>query len=145
MRLRDKTLAVVLAGAVPLSACTTTHLYGDYHPRSSVTSRTERVSDSVKGDVPGFGKQQPILAEGHSFQFLWGTLNTGDTVVDDLLSPSLKDKTLTNISVEDHISLVGAALWIVTAGIFSHHSIVVRGDFAPESTPPVAAPAAETP
>jgi hypothetical protein len=142
---RNKTVALVLAAALPLSACTTTHLAGDYHPRGTGTSEgtASDVYKSGKESVEGVGRaneQKPVIATGHSFTFLWGTLNTGSVQVDVMLSPSFKDKTIRGVEVEDRISLGGVVLWILTAGIFSHHSVIVRGDIAPETPPPSTTP-----
>src|SRR4051812_26157056 len=135
MRRSSKSLAIVLACAMPLSACTTTHFYGEYHPRSPSSPEAGRSARNVGRsganavkDVFGSREQAPTLATGHSWQFLWGTLNTGSVEVDDIMSSTFKDKTLTNVAVEDRISLGGVVLWILTAGIFSHHSVIVSGD-----------------
>lgn len=151
MKRNGRLLAVVLACAVPLSACTTTHFYGEYHPRSASSPEAGRSAKNVARaggnavkDVLGGREQAPVLATGHSWVFLWGTLDTGSVEVDDIMSSSFKDKTLTNMEVEDRISLAGVVLWVLTAGIFSHHTVIVRGDVV-EPTPPPTAPASRTP
>jgi len=154
MRRPSRALALVLAASMPLSACTTAHFYGEYHPRqseaeagSSAKSIARKGEDTAK-DVVGGREQQPVLATGNNFTFLWGTLNTGSMEVDDLLSPSVKQKTLKNVSVEDRISLAGVVLWIFTVGIFSHHSVIVRGDVTDKPAiegSPAPAPATERP
>jgi hypothetical protein len=148
----QKYVAVVLACAVPLSACTTTHFYGEYHPlgsaeasASSSAKATGRTGEQSVKDIFGAQEQQPVLATGSSWQFLWGTLNTGSVEVDNLLSSSFKDKTITDMSVMDHISLIGVVFWVLTVGIFSHHSIIVRGDLVetpgtPHETTPAPTP-----
>jgi hypothetical protein len=115
MRKMNAFLATAMAATLPVAGCATTHLSGDYSPHASgeISRRTER----------------RLLAKGNEWLFFWGLLDSGSFDLDKELRSQLReDEVVTNLDVEDRLSVGGAFLWIITAGIVSHHSIVAEGE-----------------
>jgi hypothetical protein len=112
----------LVALLLAVSGCATTNMSGEYRPHSSdeVTNKAEK----------------RVLGKGGKFLFFWGLATTRDFDVDAALARQLRDnEVVTGIEIEDHLSIGGAFLWLITAGIVSHHSVVLEGSPA-ELKPP---------
>jgi len=115
-------IALVLAASLPVSGCATTYLGGEY--------RTKANDLAHKGD-------KHTLAKGNEWLFFWGLLDTGHFNLQKELRNQLReDECVTDLEVKDRLSIGGFFLWIITAGIVSHHTIVAKGHPAVISTPP---------
>ncbi len=127
---RTKTgLALALACSLPVAGCSTTYLGGEY--------RTDANSLAKKGEVH-------TLAKGNEWMFFWGIFDSGHFDLNKELKSQLReDEVVTDLEIKDRISVGGVILWIFTAGIISHHSIVAEGATSVVNRP-VPAPAHET-
>lgn len=106
-------LPLVLACAMPFAGCATTYLGGEY--------RTDAHSLAKKGETR-------TLAKGNEWMFFWGIFDSGHFDLNKELKSELReDECVTDLEITDHLSVGGVFLWIFTAGIISHHSIVATG------------------
>jgi len=122
MKRTKPTLAVLLAASLPVSGCTTTHLGGSYR-----TSATEISSK----------QEARTLDEGNSWPLFWGLFEAGSYDANRELAKKLRpDEEVTGLEVKERLSVGGFFLWLVTAGIVSHHTIEVRGSTTVHSRPP---------
>ena len=123
--------SLFLLAALGLGGCASTHLSGEY--------RTE------PADVVHKGERRRI-AKGNEWMFFWGILDTGSFNLDHEIKKQLRaDEVVTDLEITDRLSVGGAFLWIITAGIVSHHSIVADGSISLVNRPPVAEPASPGP
>lgn len=113
MKRTQRTTALLLAVAMPLAGCGTTHLGGEYRTKShDLASKADRRT----------------VSKGSEWLFFWGLLDTGQVHVDSDIEQHLRpDEVLTEVEVKDRLSVGGFFLWLFTAGIVSHHAIVVSG------------------
>lgn len=118
MRHVTRPLALGLAGAVSFTGCATAHLKGEYCPQGVPKDAGTPVAKSDK----------QTLAEGHDWVLFWGIVELASSDLGDEAKGKLRaDEVVTDTEVRNHISLPGALLWIVTAGIFSHHDLTLKG------------------
>src|SRR5262245_56192870 len=106
-------LAGGLSAALAFSGCATTYLGGAYR-----TQATDVVS------------QQPMrtLDEGSCIPLFWGLFVPGSYDAKHELAKKLRpDEEITDLQVKERLSVGGFFLWLITAGIVSHHTIEVRG------------------
>lgn len=124
--------APVLAAALAASGCATTHLSGEYRPHAG--GFEEKHATAV--DKETLGKHSKWL-------FLWGLLDTRDyDTTDDLNAKVREGYVVRDVEIKDHESIGGVLLWIITAGIVNHHTVVIKGrTVAPETSMPAGAPA----
>lgn len=116
MRNKASWPATALAGLLAASGCATTHLPGEYRP-------------SPGPEVAAEKHDRKTIATGSEWLFLWGLLDTGHFDVNEELRKNVRsNEAVTNLEVKDRLSVGGALLWIITAGIVSHHTIVVKGE-----------------
>jgi hypothetical protein len=134
-RLTRKTWpALFLAATLPVSGCSHTHLSGEYRP-SPGTDIVHR-------------NDERVIAEGSRWPFLWGLLDLGDFDLNLELQKAVRDsEAFTDLDIRERVSVGGVVLWILTVGIVSHHTVVVRGSPAElrHETPPAPAPSPGTP
>ncbi|HZU96786.1 MAG TPA: hypothetical protein VFF73_08855 [Planctomycetota bacterium] len=131
-----KHFAVLLGAALSAAGCATTHLAGEYNPGSQVPlDKPHKIEESHA--------EPTTLATGHDWVLFWGIVELQSTDMDKKIKGQLRsDEMIKDPEVRNHISLGGALLWIVTAGIVSHHSVDFRGTVvAARELPPPAAPA----
>jgi len=122
MRTRHAFLATVLAFLVPAAGCATTHLAGEY----SVVPRSETRATFAP----------TTLARGSQWQFLWGLIDTGRFDLDQELKHHVRtDEVVTDLEIRERLSIGGFFLWLITAGIVSHHSLVAEGSVSKVKTP----------
>ncbi len=122
MKRTNAMMALTVAASMPVSGCATTHLSGEYRTEATDLARKEESRE---------------LAKGSEWLFFWGLLDTGSFNLDRELKAQLReDECVTNLEVKDRLSIGGAFLWIITAGIVSHHSIVASGQPAIINRPP---------
>ena len=122
MRSTSTVLALALAASMPLQGCTTTHLAGEYRTKSNDLVRKEK---------------KRTLAKGSNWLFFWGLLDTGHFDLQGKLSDQLRgDEVVTDLEVKDRLSVGGFFLFIITAGIVSHHALVAKGSPAISNRPP---------
>jgi hypothetical protein len=110
-------LVLVVGSAVSVAGCATTHVQGEFRPdaKSDITKKTD----------------MQTLADGSNWPLFWGLVELGSNNVNDELSSHLhENEVITDMEVRQHLSLPGALLWIISAGIVSHHDIDVRGRIA---------------
>jgi hypothetical protein len=128
-------LAGGLSAALALggTGCSVTHLGGAY--------RTAATDVSSK-------QEMRTLDDGSTFPLFWGLFEAGSYDANRELAKKLRpDEEITNLEIKERISVGGFFLWLITAGIVSHHTIEVRGVTAVSSRPPAepATGAAATP
>lgn len=116
MRLANCVLALVAC-----AGCTTTHLGGAYRTDSNdIASR----------------RATRTLDEGSSWPLFWGLFPAGSYDVNHELAKMLRpDEVVTGLEVRERTSVGGFFLWLVTAGIVTHHTIEVRGSIAVVNRP----------
>ena len=108
-------LGLGLAACLAASGCATVHLAGEYRP-------------NVGTDIVHRNDKR-VVAEGSEWFFLWGIFDSGRFDLNEELHHTLhEDEALANVAIEDRISFGGVVLWIITAGIVSHHDIIVSGE-----------------
>lgn len=133
MRRTTTALGFLLASVLALDGCAKTTLQGLYRPQANDVAEHE---------------EPRVLASGSEWVFLWGMVPTGDFDLNMEMERSLRENEgLTDVEVEDHLSIGGFFLWLVTAGIVSHHSVtatgqvvIVRDRAAPPTPTPAPAP-----
>ena len=114
-------LALSLALSVPLTACQTTRLDGTYHPLKNAAT----------------GGHKRTLAKDSEWLFFWGLATAGSFNVDDEIRDEVgKHEVVSDLEVRHRISIWGVLLWVVTAGIVSHHAVVLKGRVGHEPPPP---------
>ncbi|HZV00921.1 MAG TPA: hypothetical protein VFF73_29670 [Planctomycetota bacterium] len=122
MRRTSRTLAYVLAAALPAAGCATTHLSGEY--------RTSPTTVSMKEGMR-------TLDEGSAWPLFWGLFDAGSYDAGRELSKKLRpDEVVTSLEVKERLSVGGFFLWLITAGIVSHHTIEINGRTSVSSRPP---------
>ena len=115
-------LAGGLSAALAFSGCATTHLGGAY--------RTAANEVSSKQDMR-------TLDEGSCVPLFWGLFTAGSYDAKKELGKKLRpDEEVTNLEVKERLSVGGFFLWLITAGLVSHHTIEIRGHTAVVSRPP---------
>lgn len=115
-------LALLLAASMPLTGCATTYLGGEYRTKSTDLVRKE---------------DKRTLAKGSEWLFFWGLFDTGRFNVQKELKNQLReDECVTDLEVKDRLSIGGFFLWIITAGIISHHTLVAKGQPSVINRPP---------
>lgn len=113
MKRTNALLALLLAASMPVSGCATTYLGGEYRTKTSDIARKE---------------DKHTLAKGSEWLFFWGLLDTGRFNLEKELRNQLReDECVADLEVKDRLSIGGFFLWIITAGIISHHSLVAKG------------------
>lgn len=122
MKKTNTFLALILAASMPLSGCATTYLGGEYR-----TKATDIVRKSDK----------QTLAKGSEWLFFWGLFDSGRFDLQKELKNQLReDEAVTDLEVKDRLSVGGFFLWVITAGIISHHTLVAKGHPAVVNRPP---------
>jgi hypothetical protein len=122
MRRTSSILALTLAASMPLSGCATTYLGGEYRTKANDLARKH---------------DKTTLAKGSEWLFFWGLLDTGRFNVQKELRNQLReDECVTDLEVKDRLSVGGFFLWLITAGIISHHSLIAKGHPAVINRPP---------
>ncbi len=135
MKRTKSILAGGLSAALALggSGCSVTHLGGAYRTAANdVTSKQKMVT----------------LDEGSTIPLFWGLFDAGSYDAKKELAKKLRpDEEITNLEIKERLSVGGFFLWLITAGIVSHHTIEVRGQTSVSSRPPAepATGAAATP
>jgi hypothetical protein len=120
-----------LALSLAVSGCASTHLSGTYRPSAT------NISDVSETDV---------VAKGGKWYFLWGMLDSGTFDVQEEMEKDLKPyESLVNLEVKDKLSVGGFFLWLITAGIVSHHRVTASGQVALSERPPAPPPPASAP
>lgn len=113
MKRTNSLLALVLAASMPVTGCASTHLGGEYRTEATDIAKTE---------------ESRTLAKGNEWMFFWGLLDSGSFDLQSELKKQLReDECVTNLEIKDRLSVGGFFLWLITAGIISHHSIVAKG------------------
>jgi hypothetical protein len=114
MKRTNAYLALLLAASMPLTTgCATTYLGGEY--------RTTAMDIAKKED-------KRTLAKGSEWLFFWGLLDSGSFNLQKELRNQLReDEAVTDLEVKDRLSVGGFFLWLITAGIVSHHTLVAKG------------------
>jgi hypothetical protein len=129
MKRTNAIVALAVAAAMPVSGCATTHLSGMYQSKTTDVVRSE---------------EKRTLAKGNDWLFFWGLVDTGSFNLDKEIENQLRsDECVTNLDIKDRLSVGGVLLWIITAGIVSHHSIVATGQPGVINRPVGAAPVRE--
>jgi hypothetical protein len=122
MKKTNTFLALLLAASMPLSGCASTYLGGEYRTKANDLAR--------KSD-------KQTLAKGSEWLFFWGLLDTGRFNVQKELRNQLReDEAVTDLEIKDRLSVGGFFLWLITAGIISHHTLVAKGHPAVVNRPP---------
>jgi hypothetical protein len=120
--------APLLAAAMAASGCATTHFSGEYRPRAT-GAESEGVTATDK----------ETLGRHSKWLFFWGLLDTKDTFTNDLDARVREGYVVRDLEVKDRESIPGVFLWIITAGIVNHHTVVLKGHtVAPATTSPAA-------
>jgi len=135
MKRTNSLLALLLAASMPVTGCATTYLGGEYRTKANDLARKE---------------DKHTLAKGSEWLFFWGLFDTGRFNLQKELRNQLReDEAVTDLEVKDRLSVGGFFLWIITAGIISHHTLVAKGQPsvinrpAPDRSPTSAAPTRE--
>jgi hypothetical protein len=107
------------------SGCATTHLSGEYRPHAG--GFEEKKATAL--DKETLGKHSKWL-------FFWGLLDTRDYDTTADLAANVKEGyVVRDLEVKDRESIAGVFLWIITAGIVNHHTVVLKGrTVAPDTT-----------
>ncbi len=115
----------VLAAALAASGCATTHLSGEYRPHAGGLGE----KDATALDKETLGKHSKWL-------FFWGLLDTRDYDATTDLEGSVREGyVVRDLEIKDRESIGGVFLWIITAGIVNHHTVVIKGrPVAPDTT-----------
>ncbi|MEZ0231024.1 MAG: hypothetical protein ACAI25_20580 [Planctomycetota bacterium] len=114
--------APVLAAALAASGCATTHLSGEYRPHAGGPD------DKRAPDLENLGEHSKWL-------FFWGLLDTRDYDTTSDLKGHVKDGYIVrDVEIKDRESVGGVFLWIITAGIVNHHTVVIKGRTVAPST-----------
>ncbi|MEZ0231023.1 MAG: hypothetical protein ACAI25_20575 [Planctomycetota bacterium] len=122
MKRTSSILALTLAASMPLSGCATTYLGGEYRTKANELARKH---------------DKTTLAEGSEWLFFWGLLDSGRFNVQKELRNQLReDECVTDLEVKDRLSVGGFFLWLITAGIISHHNLIAKGHPAVINRPP---------
>jgi hypothetical protein len=123
MKRTNAYLALLLAASMPLTTgCATTYLGGEY--------RTTAMDIAKKED-------KRTLAKGSEWLFFWGLLDSGTFNLQKELRNQLReDEAVTDLEVKDRLSVGGFFLWLITAGIVSHHTLVAKGHPSVINRPP---------
>ncbi|MEZ0230406.1 MAG: hypothetical protein ACAI25_17420 [Planctomycetota bacterium] len=132
-------LGLLLSGTLFATGCATAHLAGQYTPQSVSPNATREVTNKTE-------KQN--LAEGSDWVLFWGLVEAASSDLADEAKRNLRqDEAILDPEVRNHLSLPGALLWIVTAGIVSHHDLVLSGRVGTLkiAEPPKPEPAAAVP
>ena len=124
--------APLLAAALAASGCATTHLSGEYRPYAGGPEEKH---------VTALDKE--TIGEHSKWLFFWGLLDTRDfDTSSDFKSKVKEGYVVRDVEIKDRESIGGVFLWIITAGIVNHHTVVIKGrTVAPESSMPAGAPA----
>jgi hypothetical protein len=106
-------LALTLAASMPVTGCATTYLGGEYRTKANELAHKQ---------------DKHTLAKGSEWLFFWGLLDSGKFNLQKELRNQLReDECVTDLEVKDRLSVGGFFLWIITAGIISHHTLVAKG------------------
>jgi hypothetical protein len=129
--------APLLATAMAASGCATTHLSGEYRPHAGAEL------DTTKPD----STEKEVIGEHGKWLFLWGLIDTRDfDTASDFKERVKEGYIVKDIEVKDRESVAGVFLWIITAGLVNHHTIVIKAHpIAPEGTIPAGSPPPATP
>jgi hypothetical protein len=122
MKRSKAALALTLAASIPASGCATVHLGGIYRTKATdiVMKEPERTLD-----------------EGSTWPLFWGLFIAGSYDANRELAKKLRpDEEVAHLQVRERLSVGGIFLWLVTAGIVSHHTVEIRGATAVVSRPP---------
>lgn len=122
MKRTKSILAGGLCAGLAFSGCATTHLGGAYR-----TSATDVASK----------QEMRTLDEGSCIPLFWGLFEAGGYDANRELAKKLRpDEEITNLEIKERLSVGGFFLWLITAGIMSHHTIEVRGHTTVSSRAP---------
>jgi len=134
MRHVTRPLALMLAGSLASTGCATAHLSGEYSPGPK--------GSNISNDVTSKTEKQN-LAEGSDWVLFWGLVEAASTDLGAEARGKLRpDEQIRDAEVRNHLSLPGALLWIITAGLVSHHDLVLSGSV--ESLKPIEKPVEKT-
>jgi hypothetical protein len=118
-------LAPVLAGVLTASGCATTHLSGEYRPHAGGMEEPHATAT----DKETLGKHSKWL-------FFWGLFDTRDFDASSDFKGTVKEGyVVRDLEIKDRESIGGVLLWIISAGIINHHTVVIKGrTVAPETS-----------
>ena len=121
---RTRITALALALGVAAPGCSSTQLSGTYRPAST--------------NVSEVGETE-VLAKSGQWLFFWGLLDSGTLDLENDMKRDLRPyEAVVNLEVKNKLSVGGFLLWLITAGIVSHHKLTARGQLAlaERATPP---------
>src|SRR5437899_2546598 len=107
MKRTNSLVALALAASMPVTGCATTYLGGEYRTKANDIVRKE---------------DKQTLAKGSEWLFFWGLVDTGHFNLNKELRNQLReDEAVSDLEIKDRLSVGGFFLWLITAGIVSHH------------------------
>jgi hypothetical protein len=89
--------------------------------------------------------EAPLIVERSRFDYFWGAYTPDLPIhIDRLLQPRVGEGLVEDLSLRDHLTVLGFALQWLTIGIVSHREIEVRGRIVSDRETPSRSPAERT-